>query len=124
MITVDGTDYEFPCDITREAQIQASELSGMLLNKNYHNDPIGTYMQYTITMAIPVTMMAEYSELYEILSDPVAGHTFILPYNQSTIQINGRVETISDRYFKKGGVAVWRGTSFVIIANEPSKVPT
>lgn len=124
MITVDGTDYEFPCDITREAQIQASELSGMLLNKNYHNDPIGTYMQYTITMAIPVTMMAEYAELYEILSDPVAGHTFILPYNQSTIQINGRVETISDRYFKKGGVAVWRGTSFVIIANEPSKVPT
>lgn len=124
MITVDGVDYDFPCDIAREAQIRASELSGMLLNKNYHNDPIGTYMQYTITMAIPVTMMAEYSELYEILSDPVAGHTFILPYNQSTIQINGRVETVSDRYFKKGGVAVWRGTQFVIIANEPSKVPT
>ena len=124
MITVDGVDYEFPCDITREAQIQASELSGMLLNKNYHNDPLGTYMQYTITMAIPVTMMAEYSTLYEVLSDPVAGHTFILPYNQGTIQINGRVETVSDRYYSKGGVAVWRGTQYVIIANEPSKVPT
>lgn len=123
MITVDGLDYEFPCDIERRAQIQSSDLSGMLLNKKYFNDPIATYMQYTITMAIPVTMMAEYAKLYEILTDPVAEHTFILPYNEGTTQIVGRVETVSDRYYKKGGVAVWRGTQFVIISNEPIKVP-
>lgn len=120
MITVDGTTYDFICDIDRMAEIKASELSGMLMNKNYFNDPLATYMKYSITMAIPITEMAEYAELYEILTDPVAEHTFILPYNQSTIQVNARVETVSDRYYK----GIWRGTKFDIISNEPIKVPT
>lgn len=120
MITIDGVEWDFPCDIERESEITASELSGMLLNRNYFNDPIATYIRYTVTMAIPVTKMNEYAELYEILSDPVAGHTFTMPYNTGTKTFNGRVEVVSDNYYK----GIWRGTQFTVISNEPIKVPT
>lgn len=120
MISIDGFEYDFPCDIEREAQIKSSELSGMLMDKSYHNDPLATYMQYTITMVVPITMMAEYATLYEVLSDPVASHTFVLPYNNGVVSFVGRVEVVSDRYWK----GIWRGTNFTIISNEPIKVAT
>lgn len=119
MITIDGFEYDFPCDIEREAEVKSSELSGMLLNKNYYNDPLATYMKYTITVAIPINQMAAYAELYEILTDPVASHTFTLPYNTGSLTFVGRVEVVSDKYYK----GIWRGTQFTAIANEPIKVP-
>lgn len=119
MITIDGTTYDFFCDIDREAEVQYSDLSGQLMDKNYFADPIATYLKYTLTVVVPLTMLAEYDEFYEILTDPVAEHTVILPYGQGTIEIHGRIETVSDRYYK----GIWRGTKFTVISNEPLKVP-
>lgn len=122
MITIDGIDYDFYCDIEREAQVKSSELSGMLLNKNYYNDPLATYMQYTVNVAVPITKMSQYASLYEVLTDPVAGHTFTLPYNAGTTTFDGRVEVVSDKYVKRGEISIWRNTQFTVIANEPIKV--
>lgn len=118
-ITIDGTTYSFFCDIDREAEVQYSDLSGKLMNKNYFADPIATYLKYTLTVVVPLTMLAEYDEFYEILTDPVAEHVVILPYGQGTKEIHGRIETVSDRYYK----GIWRGTKFTVISNEPLKVP-
>ena len=51
--TVDGVEWNIPCTIERTAEITASEISGLLLNRNYFNDVLGTYMRYTISIAIP-----------------------------------------------------------------------
>lgn len=124
MITIDGIDYDFPCDLQRTVEVQASELSGMLLNKDYFNDPLATYLRYSVTMAIPLTKMSEYEDLFDVLSDPVAGHTFTLPYGTGTKTFEGRVEVVSDNYVKGSNGNLWRGTNFEIIGNEPIKVPT
>lgn len=123
MFSVDGIEYDVFCDITREAEIKLSEVSGMLLNKRYYNDPLATYLKYTITMAVPVTKMDQYAALYDVLTDPVASHRFVLPYNNTFVGFDARVETVSDRYFKKGGTAVWRGTQFNVIVNDPVRLP-
>lgn len=123
MFSVDGVEYNVFCDIERQAEIKASEVSGMLLNKRYFNDPLATYLTYTITMAVPVTEMENYAALYDVLIDPVASHRFVLPYNNTFIGFDARVETVSDRYFKKGGTAVWRGTQFNVIVNDPVRLP-
>ena len=124
-LVVDGVTYNIACSIKRKAEIKSSDVSGMLMDKNYHNDVIATYMQYDIDMAIPRGEEANYASLYEVLTDPVASHVFILPYNQTTLQINARVEVVSDEYYREiGNTTVWRKTSFTITANEPSKVPT
>lgn len=122
MFTVDGIEWEYPCDINRVAEITPSDISGMLMDKTYFNDVLGTYMRYTVKIAVPFTAQNDYIAIYEALTSPVDGHTFVLPYNSSTITITGRVANVNDVYVRmpNGGV-YWKGISFEVVANGPSK---
>lgn len=122
MFSIDGKQWAIPCDITRTAEVTPSDISGLMLDKTYFNDVIGTYMKYTISIAVPVSMRDEYAQLYEVITAPVDAHTFILPYNNSTITITARVTRISDVYVRLDGDGVyWKDIQFEIIANHPSK---
>jgi hypothetical protein len=122
MFTVDGMTWDIPCDITRTAQITASEISGLLLNKEYFNDVIGTYMQYEVTLIPSPSNLSDYYSLYQIITQPVSGHTWVFPYNGTTITITGRVEEISDVYVRlPNGGRMWKGVSFTVTANNPSR---
>ena len=46
MFSVDGVQWDVPCRIVRTAEIAASEISGMLLDRTYFNDVLGTWMRY------------------------------------------------------------------------------
>ena len=125
MFTVDGMVWDFPCDIERVSQITASEISGMLLNKNYFNDVIGTFLKYTITIVVPFGAESQYARLYEIITQAVDAHTFILPYNEGTITITGRIQSISDVYRRlAGGKTHWKGIKFDVVSNSPNKTHT
>lgn len=122
MIKVDNITWHVPCKIVRKAEIKASEISGLMLDKNYFNDVLGTYMSYTVAIAAPQNMLNEYGALYEALTDPWDGHAFVLPYNQGTIDITGRVVSVQDTHYEiAGGGAYWEGCEFEVIANHPSK---
>jgi hypothetical protein len=114
---VDGVRFNLPCSVEREAAVQASDISGMLLDKTYFNDVLGTYMRYSVSIAVPVGQESIYSQLYEILTEPVEGHVFELPYNQNSLYITGRVSGVSDRKYKN----TWRGIKFTVDANNPTK---
>lgn len=122
MFTIDGIEWRYPCAITREAEIKPSEISGMLLDRTYFNDVIGTFMQYTVGIAVPTNRRDDYDTIYEKLTDPVDGHVMTLPYNQGTLTITARVENVQDEYVRlsKNG-QYWRGLEFTAIANHPSK---
>jgi len=121
--SVDGIEWNLPCAIKRVATVQPSEISGMLLDKTYFNDVIGTWLEYEIAIAIPLDRKDDYTTLYEKLTDPVDAHTFVLPYNQSTVQITGRVENIQDSFVRLPGDArYWKGISFSVIADHPTKI--
>lgn len=125
MFTVDGMQWTFPCDIERTSEVTESEISGMLLNKTYFSDVIGTFLKYTITIVVPFGSESMYTELYEILNEPVGYHSFVLPYNQSSISLTGRVSNISDVYRKLAtGVVHWVGIKFDVISNNPHKTHT
>lgn len=115
--SIDGVRYNLPCSFTRQANVKSSDISGMLLDKRYFNDVLGTYMQYSMQIAVPVGQEATYSQLYELLTEPVEGHIFEMPYNQRTLSITGRVENVSDARYKN----TWRGIKFDVIANNPTK---
>ena len=122
MFTVDGMQWDFPCDIERTAAMTASEISGMLLNKQYFNDVIGTFMTYTVTLVVPFGYEDEYTKIYEILTEPVDAHSFVMPYNRGNITITGRVSNISDVYKQMPNGAIhWKGIKFDVISNAPSK---
>lgn len=115
--SIDGTRYNLPCSVEREANMQSSEISGMLMDKTYFNDVLGTYFTYTIKIAIPIGQEDVYSELYEVLTEPVEGHVLELPYNQKSLTITARIESVSDGRYKN----TWRGIKFTAIANNPTK---
>ena len=125
MFSIDGTEWNMPCQIQRQAEMKASDISGMMLDKSYFNDVIGMFLTYTVTIVVPLGKENVYSELYEILTDPVDAHVCVLPYNQTTVQITGRIETVSDDYYREvNGHKVWRHTTFTITANHPTKTYT
>lgn len=68
MITIDGYQWPVPCDIEREAEMTPSEISGMMLDKTYFNDVLGTYMRYDVSLAVPPKLEREYDEIYETLT--------------------------------------------------------
>ncbi len=124
-ITIDGTVYDIPCRIIRTAEVKASEISGLLINGVYFNDVVGVYMEYDVDITTPLYMQGKYAQLYEKLTEPVDAHTFILPYNQSTITLTARVESVEDEFEElPGGTKYWKNPGFTIIANHPSKSET
>lgn len=125
MFTIDGLTWNVPCDITRVAEMTASDISGLMLDKSYFNDVIGTYMTYTIKIAVPLNMTDVYAGIYEAITNPVDGHVMRLPYNRDMITITARITDISDVYVRMsdGGV-YWKGIQFTAISNYPTKAMT
>lgn len=122
--SIDGLVWDVPCKIERVAEVTPSEISGMLLDKSYFNDVLGTWLRYTVTVAVPKGREHDYTTLYEKLTEPVDGHSVVLPYNQGDVTVTGRVNTVSDEYVRAKDGGFWRGTTFEVIANHPTKANT
>jgi len=122
MFTIDGITWPVPCQIERVSEVRPSQISGLLLDKSWFNDVIGTYMSYTVALAVPLDLRDRYSELYEALTAPVDGHTFTLPYDQGALTVTGRVRDVTDRYVRlANGGTIWKGPRFTIVSNHPSR---
>ncbi len=122
MIAIDDTTWNLPCNVDRSAEVMPSEISGMLLDKTYLNDVIGTYMSYDLTLAVPPANEYDYAQLYEILTEPVDGHRFLFPYNEGTVAITARVTEVRDSLvYTASERQYWKGISFSVTANHPTK---
>ena len=125
MLTIDGVAFDIKVEITRQAEIKASDISGIMLDKSYFNDVMGTYMEYGIRLSYPLYNQGKYASLYDMLTRPVDAHIFVLPYNRGTITLTARVETVSDTLLEfENGAKYWRDCEFTIIANHPSRTTT
>lgn len=136
---IDGIEWNLPCTVERTAEIQASEISGLLLDKTYFNDVLATYMKYDLRIEVPFGREDEYSLLYDkFLIAPVGSHSFILPYQSGYIEVSGRIESVSDVYVRHtttvpveqegGGISYekkesihWKGIQFSVIGTHPTK---
>ena len=119
---IDGIEWSVPCTIQRTAEVESSDLSGMMLDKSYFNDVLGTWLKYSITVAVPKGKEGEYAALYEVLTNPNNYHNFNLPYNNGRVNINGRVQAVSATYVRlPNNRQTWRKITFDIISNTPSK---
>lgn len=119
--SIDGVGWDIPCQILRTAEVKASDISGIMLNGAYFNDVLGTYMSYEVAIAVPWNMLEEYYQVYELLTNPVSGHTFVLPYNDDVVEFTGRVESVSDEWVYRNGNNWWKGVRFTAVSNTPSK---
>lgn len=121
MITIGSARWDVPCKVTRAAEMRPSDISGMLLDRTYFNDVLGTYMQYDVVIAVPFDRLDDYYDLYETITSPADGLTVTMPYNDGTVEVTGRIESIRDEMVRVPGGQYWKGISFTIKANHPTK---
>ena len=123
ILTIDGVEYDVKCSVRRTARVHSTDISGEMLDGSYFNDVDGTYYDYEIEFLYPLYDRDRYAAIYEALTEPVDGHAFVLPYNNSTVQITARVETLADEQIEmESGFKYWRGLRFALYANGPTKV--
>ena len=121
---LDNTEYTFAVSVKRRSVVVSSDNSGMLMDGTYYNDVIGTYLEYDVSFAIPEGQQDAYVAFYEAITSPVAYHDFVLPYNNQSVVVRGRIQNISDTYMQKNsqGKVTWRNISFTIIESVSHKM--
>ena len=125
MFSIDGLEWTYPCGITRVSEIKYSDISGPLMNGNIFKDPLGTYLKYTVKLVAVPGDMDSYTAIFEAVNAPVGSHTFIFPYNQTTVTITAAVEQIRDVYKRlPGGAVYWEGIEFDAVSVSPVKSPS
>lgn len=120
---IDNSEYTFATSVKRRSVVVSSDNSGMLMDGTYYNDVIGTYLEYDVSLAIPEGQQDAYVTFYETITSPVAYHDFVLPYNNSSVVVRGRIQNISDSYLQKNsqGKVTWRNIRFTIAESIPHK---
>lgn len=122
MFTIDGVEYNVKCSIERTIEIRESSISGMLMNRQIFRDVLGTFYSYDIKLEMPLKNRDRYAALIELLSEPVDGHAFVVPYNNDTLQLTGKADGIEDVWVKlPSGYTYWDGLRFTIEPNGPTK---
>ena len=122
ILTIDGVDYDVKCRVRRQGDVRDTDISGEMLDGSYFHDVAGTYYDYEISFLYPLYDRNKYAEIYEALTQPVEGHTFILPYNNSTVTLTAKVELADDELLElENGQQYWRALSFTLTANAPTK---
>lgn len=124
MFSIDGLTWEVRCKIERVTELPESDASGMMLNRSYLSDVWGTWVRYTVSIAVPFGREEEYYAIRDRLDAPVEGHTFVMPFNADFITFAGRVLSVRDVLYETSRGNYWEGCTFEAISNDPIKVPT
>lgn len=111
MITIDNNTYNVGVmKITRKAQMKTESL-GTTLDLRKHYEVKGTYYDYEVEFATARMNVDEYDELYELLTTPQESHTVTLPYGQTELTFEARVQIAGDALIKSlTPLKKWRNT--------------
>ena len=120
---IDNVIWMYPCDITRVPRIEETSLSGQTVDGMMYRDVSGTYFDYEVAMIPNPKQMKSYYTLYAKLTEAVGHHVCTFPFNNTTIQLNCKIEGLRDIYVKQpNGNAMWKGVAFKAVSNAPTYV--
>ena len=122
MITIDNNSYDVGIiKITRKATQDIDKL-GTTMDLRKHYDIKGTYYDYEVELATYKMQLAEYDNLYEVLTTPQESHIVTLPYGQTTITFEARVSVASDSLIKSfTALKKWSSLKVTFEALTPQK---
>lgn len=124
-LIIDGVDYSdiTVASVSRKATVKDSALSGEMFDGSYHRDIKGTYIDYTMKIVCKVADRETYTQIYELLTSPVASHEITVPYNNTTITFEAYIQTVGDDLFVcDSNGALWRNLTCTFKAVAPQKV--
>jgi len=121
MIKIDGIDYNVPiASLTRTADF-LDKFAERTADGVLHRDLIGVYYNYEIEFG-RAPSMAEYTLLYQKLTEPEEFHTITLPDEDGDLTFSGYVSGIRDELIRiRGSERYWMKLSCSVVAQSPSR---
>lgn len=126
-ITVDGVTYRtiHVTSIKRNFQVLDGDNAGRVTSGDMRRDVIGTFYNYSFAIDPSQADPTEYDRLFDVITAPVASHSIIVPYAQTTLTFQAYVTNGSDELGYMGDVVNrWENLTFNAIAMSPQRTPT
>lgn len=84
--TLDGVEYNVHVvKLTRKFSVMDTDKSGRTIDGEMYRDPIGTFYNYSMTVAPRGGDTAAMDAFWEAISQPVASHVCTFPYGQDLL---------------------------------------
>lgn len=124
MFTMDGTQYSGLLSLARTGTVVSGENSGEARDGTGIYDILGTRYGYTLTLDADGMGADAYDAFYRAVTAPQEGHSFVLPFGQSTIAFTGHVEQVTDKIERYDGqTPVWGALELLITPVTPQRRP-
>ena len=119
---MDGNTYDVDVlNLTRRFSITETGMKGITQDGEIHRDLIGTYYNYTMTVAERHGNRAELDRFWEDISKPVACHVCEFPYGQKVLTQRMYIQTgAQDIRWLEPGKTSWGEISIEFIAKNPN----
>lgn len=126
-IIMDGVTYRVRVvydTMKRSFELVEGKNAGTMLSGRDERDLLGTKYGYVMAIEPDPAYPQEYDKFYEAISAPVDTHQITLPYGQSTITYEAKIENGTDTWGGKlGGSNRWKGLTVNYKPIEPQRVP-
>ena len=128
MVKIDNHVYNVRVvygSLKRTFEIVDGSNAGTALSGRQIRDIIGTKFAYSLQIEPMPQHMADYYELYEVISAPQASHVIVVPYNGTTMTFAAEIINASDTYSgRHAGVATWKGLTVTFKSVAPLRTPS
>ena len=124
VVTIDGQSFDVGVAwIKRQARIEDGPNAGNSNRGAWIRHVYGTYYDYILAFDTSAGLSrADYDTLYSILTAPVAFHTLVVPYGQSTLSFAAGITGAEDNVILMDDGTVWGNLSITFRAKSPQRV--
>ena len=122
---MDGIEYNIDVmSIKRKFSVLDTDKSGRTQDGEMYRDIVGTYYNYSMTVAQKGDDAASLDKFWEAVSKPRTSHTCVFPYGQSTLSqemyITSGEQDVNRIYFNRTD---WNEITLNFIAMSPKVLP-
>lgn len=119
-ITIDGDTYEVPVISIKRTADFLDKFAERTVDGKLHRELIGVYFNYQLKFG--QAAMADYSALWEKLTEPEEFHTVVIPDEDGDLTFSAYFSGISDEMVKVSGESrYWKNLTVNFIAREPAR---
>lgn len=122
---LDGKEYNVDVvALIRKFSVLDTDLSGRTQDGEMYRDIIGTFYNYTMTVQQRGDDAASLDAFWDEVSKPVASHTCVFPYNQTTLSQKMYVTSGEQEIRRKSAKKTdWKELTINFIATKPKVTP-
>ena len=121
---MDGVSYNVEVlNLTRKFSVLDTSTSGRTQNGQMYRDVIGTFFNYTMTVAVKNEDQEELQKFWDAICSPQVSHECVFPYGQKTLKQKMYVTSGDQKLERITNKNHWGEIKLNFISMEPGVIP-